>query len=117
MAQLRHDHAQFKALNTQVLMVVPNGLKLIKKYITANQIPYPVLSDKGAKVAAQYFIDTRRIILLSFFPPSVFLIDQMGKILYTNYQTSYIQEPDNQEPLAILAELKANAHIPAVISA
>jgi hypothetical protein len=61
------------------------------------------------------FIDTQP----SFcsFTPSVFLIDQMGKILYTNYQTSYIKEPDNQEPLAVLAELKANARVPAVISA
>jgi peroxiredoxin len=117
MAQLRHDYSKFKALNTEVLMVVPNGPRLIEKHIKVNATPYPILSDKGAKVAAQYFIDTRRAVRLDFFPPSVFLVDQMGKILYTDYLTSYIMEPDNQEPLAVLTQLKVNNYTPALIPA
>lgn len=105
MAQLRHDYAAFQALQTEILVIVPNGPKMIARYLTENANPYPILSDKGAKVAQQYQIDTRRVVLVTTFTPSVFLIDQAGKIRYTNYAASYIKEPDNQEPLAVLKQM------------
>ncbi|MBN1665769.1 MAG: redoxin domain-containing protein [Anaerolineales bacterium] len=105
MAQLRHDDAAFRALQTKILVIVPNGPKMIARYVQENANPYPILSDKGAKVAQQYQINTRRVIMIAAFTPSVFLVDQTGKIRYTNYATSYIKEPDNQEPLAVLAKM------------
>lgn len=107
MAQLRHDYAAFQALNAEVLVVVPNGPWSIGKYIQATDTPYPILSDKGSRVAAQYGIATRRIPLANFaaFKPSMFLVDPAGCILYASYLTSYVKEPDNQEPLAVLARL------------
>jgi peroxiredoxin len=106
MAQLRHDYPQFKALNAEVLVMLPNGPKLIEWYVKEHHNPYPILSDKGARAAGQYSIDTKRIVGLSaltIFTPSVFLVDQTGTIRYTNYSTSYISEPDNREPLSVLA--------------
>jgi peroxiredoxin len=106
MAQLRHDYPKFKALNTQVLVIVPNGSKMIARHVQQNNPPYPILSDKGTQVAEQYGIDTRRTVLITAFTPTVILVNQTGKVCYTNYQTSYIKEPNNNEPLAVLAQMK-----------
>jgi peroxiredoxin len=107
MAQLRHDYQEFKALNAEVFVIVPNGPKTIARFVTDHPTPYPILSDKGSKVAAQYHIAIKHLPLIAaaYFKPSVFLVDKTGKIIYTNYHTSYIKEPDNREPLAVLARL------------
>lgn len=106
MAQLRHDYSKFKALNTEILVLVPNGSNMIGKYIKANHTPYPILTDIGTKVAQQYSVDVKRTVpFFTVFTPTVFLVDKTGKIFYTNYSKSYISEPDNSEPLAILAKL------------
>ncbi len=109
MAQLRHDHSRFKALNAEVLVVVPNGPKMIARHVSDNGTPYPILSDKGAAVAKLYQIDARRTLLpsVTVFTPTVLLVDRSGSIRYTNYTTSYIKEPDNNEPLAELARMVA----------
>ncbi len=107
MAQLRHDYPKFKELNAEVLVVVPNGPRMISRYVSENGNGYPILSDKGAVVAKQYGIDARRALLQSFmvFTPTVILVDRSGSIRYSNYTTSYIRQPDNTEPLAELARM------------
>lgn len=111
MAQLRHDHPEFKAANTQVLVVVPNGLNMIARHVSRHAPPYPILSDKGSQVAGQYAIHTRQAFVLTTMTPTVFLIDTRGIIRYTRYGTSYIEEPDNGEPLAVLAHMPAAERI------
>ena len=93
-------------MNTEVLVVVPNGLNSIEKYVNSHTIPYPILSDKGSVVTGQYSINKKRAILLTAFKPSVFLVDQTGKIRYTNYSASYTSEPDNQETLDVLVKMR-----------
>lgn len=85
---------------------MPNGPKTIEKYVSSNATPYPILSDKDAKFAEQYGIETRRASVLTAFTPSVFLVDQTGKIYYMNYLTLDVQEPDNNELLSVLAQSK-----------
>ena len=82
--------------------MVPNGPKMIEKYTFDNHAPYQILSDKGSRVAAQYYQLKR---LFSLGTPTVFLVDQSGKILYVHYAKSLIEEPDNREPLEVLAKL------------
>jgi len=105
MAQLRHDYAKFEALNAEVLVIIPNGPKLIEKHVREYATPYPILSDKGSMVADKYLIETKRIVVLTAYAPSVFLVDRMGKVRYAHYASSYVAEPDNNEPLAELARL------------
>ncbi len=104
MAQLRHDYLQFKAADTEVLVIVPNGQRMIAKHVQEHKPPYRILSDKGAEVARQYGAQPKNLPFLSAFRPTVFLVDKAGKILYTNYTGSYIAEPDNREPLAVLIQ-------------
>ena len=82
--------------------MVPNGPFLINRYLKNNPTPYIILTDKGSKVAAHYFQ------IKQFFAvgtPSVFILNQKGKILYTDYSTSIKDEPGSDNPLAVLTEL------------
>lgn len=103
MAQLRHDYQTFKDLNTEILVMVPNGPKMIERYLGEHDTPYPILSDKGSKVAGQYLQIKR---LFSLGTPTVFLVDKTGKIAYAHYARSFIEEPDNREPIKELMENK-----------
>jgi peroxiredoxin len=102
MAQLRYDYKKFTALNAEILVLVPNGPFMIKRYLKNNPTPYPILTDKGSQVAAQYF-QVKRFFAIG--TPTVFVVDQQGKIAYAYYATSVIEEPHNQEPLTVLAKL------------
>jgi peroxiredoxin len=104
MAQLRHDYQEFKAADTDVLVIVPNGRKMIEKHVQEHKPPYRILSDRGAEVARQYGVQPKSLPFLTAFRPAVFLLDESGKILYTNYTSSYVAEPDNREPLALLTQ-------------
>jgi peroxiredoxin len=104
MAQLRHDYAKFKDLNTEILVVVPNGPKMIQWHINKFDPPYLILSDKGSQVASQYF-QIKRFFLAG--TPTVCLVNQSGQICYAHYARSLIEEPDNREPLAVLARIQA----------
>ncbi len=103
MAQLRHDYDKFKELNCEVLVMVPNGPRMIGRYVQATQTPYPILTDKGSEVAGRY-LQVKRFFKIG--APTVILVDQQGKVAYTHYATSLIAEPDNREPLAVLANMK-----------
>ena len=89
-------------LNTKILVMVPNGPKMIEKYIQKNNTPYLILSDKGLKVAAQYFQVKK---FFSVGTPTVFLVSPKGEILYTYYGKSVREEPKNDEPFAVLQKL------------
>jgi peroxiredoxin len=99
MAQLRHDYPRFKQLNAEILVMVPNGPRMIAGYLKAHPAPYPILTDKGAKVAGHY-LQTKQFFSLG--TPSVFLVDKTGRIRYAHYARLMIEEPDNEEPLAVL---------------
>jgi peroxiredoxin len=102
MAQLRHDYYKFQQLNAEILVMVPNGPTMIKRYLKSNPTPYPILSDKGSQVATQYF-QVKQFIKLG--TPSVFVVDTSGKIAYAYYAGSVLEEPRNDAPLAVLGQL------------
>jgi peroxiredoxin len=113
MAQLRHDYPKFQELNTEVVVIVPNGLRLIQRYVERHATPYLILSDRGVLVTERYFIRTRRVVpVITTYTPTVFLVDQTGIIRYRNYSASYIREPDNNEPLSVLAEMNSVVGLP-----
>jgi peroxiredoxin len=102
LAQLRRDYQRFTDLNTTILVMVPNGPKMIEKHVLENHTPYTILTDKGCRVAGQY-MQLKKLFALG--TPTVFLVDRTGHIRYTHYATSLAEEPASDEPLAILAQL------------
>ena len=110
MAQLRLDYQEFQQLNAQVIVIVPNGPLSILRFWSENDIPLSDFGDKGAKAAEQFGIRTRRLGLaasFALFTPAVFVVDRAGIIRYAHYEKSYLSEPDNQMPLALLGTIAA----------
>ena len=103
MAQLRHDYEKFQKLNAEILVVVPNGPRMIERHVRKNHPPYVILGDKGSKVAGSY-LQVKQ--LFSLGTPCVFVVDLSGRIRYAHYATSLLEEPDNQKPLSILEKLQ-----------
>ena len=102
MTQLRHDYESFAKLNAEVLVMVPNGPLMVNRYVEKYTPPYPVLTDKGSKVAAQYFQIQR---FFSLGTPMVFVVDHQRKVHYSFYAKSFLQEPDNREVLTVLQNM------------
>jgi peroxiredoxin len=102
--QLRHAYPRFQRLNSEVLVIVPNGPRTIGQFRKMNRIPFPILSDKGSKVAAQYGIETNRIVGVNMLTASTFLVNMGGVIRHAEYLDSYFQEPDNLGPLTLLGD-------------
>ncbi len=102
MAQLRHDIEKFNAYNTEIMIVVPNGPFMINRYLNIHPSPLTILTDKGAKVAAQFF-QVKQFFVIG--TPTIFVIDQTGKIAYAYYAKSAREEPGNEGPLAALSKL------------
>lgn len=99
MAQLRHDYEKFQNLNTEILVMVPNGPFMINRYLDQNPTPYKILTDKGSKVAGEYF-QVKQFFTIG--TPTIFVVDQNQEIRYAYYAKSALEEPSNDEPLAVL---------------
>jgi len=106
MAQLRHDYSKFEAFNCEVLVMVPNGPRMIERYLRETQTPYPILTDKGSQVASVY-MQLKRLFKIG--SPTVILVNRQGKVAYAHYAASLIEEPDNNEALTALAKLSPAA--------
>jgi peroxiredoxin len=104
MAQLRHDMNKFNELNTEIMIVIPNGSFMIKRYLGKLNTSFTILTDKGAKVAAQYF-QVKQFFAIG--TPTVFVVDQTGRIAYAYYAKSALEEPGNEGPLTALSKLPA----------
>jgi peroxiredoxin len=102
-AQLRHEYEQFRATNTEVLVMAPNKPASLAKYIRANPTPFPILSDPGARVAEMYGIETIHAPFLTFFIGSMFVVDQGGRIQFADYNVPLVARPDEGRALAVLA--------------
>lgn len=102
MAQLRHDFEKFKAADTGIILIVPNGRRMIEKHVQEYKPSYTILSDKGGAVAKQYGVAPKSVAFLTAFKPAVFLVDRSGAVMYAEYASSYVAEPDNRRPLAVL---------------
>ena len=102
MAQLCLDNDKFQELNTEIMVMLPNGPLMIKRYLSKNPTPFVILTDRGSRVAERYF---QYKWIFSIGSPTVFLVNQAGNITYTFYGNSPLDEPGNQEVLALLPRL------------
>jgi peroxiredoxin Q/BCP len=103
MAQLRQDYTHFVDLNTEVLVLGPNGPRMFQKFWKENEIPFVGLSDVGSKVAETFYQEV--VILKLGRMPAVFIIDRKGIIQYVHYGNSMSDIPDNAVVINVLKEL------------
>ena len=87
MAQLRHEYEQFRATNTEIIVIAPNKPASLAKYVNAHPTPFPILSDPGATTAERYGIETIHAPFLTFFIGSMFVVDRGGRGFATRTTT------------------------------
>jgi peroxiredoxin len=104
-AQLRHEYEQFRAANTEVLVMAPNRPASIARYVNVHPTPFPILSDPGARVAEAYGIAAVHAPFLTMFVGAMFVVDRTGQIRYADYNVPLVSRPDDSKPLAVLMGL------------
>jgi thioredoxin-dependent peroxiredoxin len=102
-AQLRHDYEKFQAANTEMIVIVPNKISTLARFLNENPAPFPILSDPDAPTAQRYGVDTKQALFLTLFTRTMFLVDRAGVIRYAEYGVNLLSEPDDRKPLAVLA--------------
>lgn len=107
MAQLRQDYQRFEALNTEIVVLIPNGPRKIEMHVRETGARYWMLTDTHAAVAELYGIETNGPAFIKLFTSAVFVVDRKARIRYADYMPSYFREPDNEAILATLGGLEA----------
>ncbi len=105
MAQLRHEYEQFRAADTEVLVMAPNKPASLARYVAAHPTPFPILSDPGASVAERYGIEAIHAPFLTFFVGAMFVVDQAGCIRFADYNVPLVARPDELRAWALLGAL------------
>jgi peroxiredoxin Q/BCP len=101
-AQLRHEYEQFRAANTEIVVIAPNKPASLAKYLNANPTDFPLLSDPGAHTAELYGIEAIHAPFLTVFIGAMFVVDQGGRIRFADYNVPLVSRPDDNKALAVL---------------
>jgi peroxiredoxin Q/BCP len=103
MAQLRQDYSKFTNLDTEVVVIGPEGKNSFKKYWTDNKLPFLGLPDPTHQVLKLY---GQEIKILKFGRmPAQAIIDRKGIVRYLHYGLSMSDIPENTDLLNIISEL------------
>lgn len=103
MSQLRQDYSKFQALETEVLVIGPEGQGAFEKYWRTHNLPFVGLPDPKHSVLKRY---GQEIKIFKFGRmPAQAIIDQQGIVRYVHYGKSMSDIPDNDELLDIITEI------------
>lgn len=103
MAQLRQDYQNFTNLNTEVVVVGPEGKNAFKRYWGKNKLPFIGLPDPKHRVL-KLFGQQVKIFKFGRMPAQA-IIDKKGIVRYIHYGKSMSDIPKNKALLKILKEL------------
>jgi peroxiredoxin len=106
MAQLRQDYQRFVDLETEVVVVGPEGPAAFKSYWSEHDLPFVGLPDPSHQVLKQ-FGQQVKLFKMGRMPAQV-VVDKQGFARFVHYGDSMSDIPDNQELLGLLAELNAS---------
>jgi peroxiredoxin Q/BCP len=107
MAQLRHDYQCFVDLDTEVVVVGPEGPEAFKRYWQEHHLPFVGLPDLSHRVL-KLFGQQVNLFKMGRMPAQV-VVDKQGVARFVHYGDSMSDIPDNQELLGLLAELNAKS--------
>jgi peroxiredoxin Q/BCP len=103
MAQLRQDYSKFTQLDSELVVVGPEGKKSFKRYWTENELPFIGLPDPRHLIL-KLFGQEIKILKFGRMPAQV-IIDKQGIIRYLHYGHSMSDIPENKELLSIISEV------------
>ena len=103
MAQVRRDQKKFAALDTEIVVVGPEGPDAFEKYFVENNLPFIGLPDPDHSVLKLY---GQEIKLFKFGRmPAMAVVDREGVVRFVHYGKSMSDIPKNEEVLETLQEL------------
>jgi peroxiredoxin Q/BCP len=103
MAQLRQDYSKFKALDTEVVVVGPEGVDSFKMYWKSHKLPFIGLPDPTHSVLKRYGQEVN-LFKLGRMPAQV-IIDKEGIARFVHYGHAMSDIPPNEEVLEILENI------------
>jgi len=102
LGELKENEDAIRKLDAEILAASVDSTWTQKAFAKALKVKFPLLSDFGRKTVALYgslYEDK------GFAKRTIFVIDKQGKIVYKR-QYEPAQQPNIEEPLAILKRLK-----------
>ena len=103
MAQLRRDNDLFRAQDTEVLVVGPEGADAFSLYWKQNNLPFIGLPDPNHSVLKLY---GQEVSLFKFGrQPAQVTIDRTGRVRFVHYGHDPSDIPANEEILGLLATM------------
>jgi peroxiredoxin len=103
MSQLRQDYSKFQALETEILVIGPEGKDAFESYWQKHQLPFVGLPDPKHSVLKRY---GQEIKIFKFGRmPAQAIIDQQGIVRYIHYGKSMSDIPENEELLELITEI------------
>jgi peroxiredoxin len=104
MTQLRQDYKKFTKLNTEVVVVGPEGKNAFKRYWMKNKLPFIGLPDPKHNVL-KLFGQQVKIFKFGRMPAQA-IIDKKGIVRFIHYGKSMSDIPKNKELLRIIQDLE-----------
>jgi peroxiredoxin Q/BCP len=103
MAQLRQDHAEFTAHDTDVVVVGTDNANAFKKYWSKENLPFIGLPDPDHGVLKLYGQEVNLFKLGRM--PAQLLIDKRGRVRFVHYGHSMSDIPPNSEIFQLLQQI------------
>jgi peroxiredoxin Q/BCP len=110
MAQLRRDYQKFQELDTEIVVVGPEGSQAFESYWSENDLPFIGLPDPGHSVLKLY---GQEIKIFKFGRmPAMVVVDKEGMARFVHYGQSMSDIPKNKTVLSTLRRLNPSEQLP-----
>ena len=106
MAQLRDDYEQLKAMDSEVVVVGPDGPKAFQRYWQKHSLPFVGLPDPTHGVLKRYGQEVK-LFKLGRMPAQV-LVDRQGLARFVHYGHSMTDIPKTDDIVSLLDRIKPN---------
>ncbi len=108
MGHIREIYSEFEKRGARAVVILPEKIERMQKFLEEHNYPFPVLSDGGREVVKEYGVYVRvNLESVHIARPADFVLDPEGTIKYifiASIQTEYAKDEDI---LATLDDMKA----------
>ncbi len=100
MAQLRQDYQRFLKLDTEIVVIGPEGAESFRNYWKKEDLPFIGLPDPKHKILKLYGQEVKLFKLGRM--PAQMLIDKFGMLRYVHYGHSMADIPLNEDIMNLI---------------
>lgn len=97
---MKGDIKQFTDRNTQIVVIAPHEKARVRAYWEKNNLPYIGIPDPDGTLGKLYGQEWTLIKLGRM--PALFIIDQKGSIVFSQYAKTMADIPENKDLFQIL---------------